>query len=267
MHGWLDNANSFARVGPLLRNFKLVALDLAGQGQSDFRSPDSGYDLLDELRDLHEVTNQLSPGRPVDILAHSRGAVICNLFAAIFPQRVRRLVLIDAIEPFPSELAGLPASIGLAIEEATRLRGMQGSLYANREIALKARIGGLTPVSLASAELLAERSLAAAEQGFIWRADQRLKGPSGFRVSTEMREGFYRGSDTPTLVIEPLDGMLRMDPRFANAGQHQTNLTRVQVPGGHHCHMDDCPERVAELVADWFSRTPESADITPEPSF
>ncbi len=30
LHGWLDNANSFARLAPQLKGLRLVALDLAG---------------------------------------------------------------------------------------------------------------------------------------------------------------------------------------------------------------------------------------------
>jgi hypothetical protein len=34
LHGWLDNANSFARLAPKLKGLRIVALDMAGHGHS-----------------------------------------------------------------------------------------------------------------------------------------------------------------------------------------------------------------------------------------
>ena len=43
LHGWLDNANSFALLAPALEDFYVVALDLTGHGQSSRRSEDATY--------------------------------------------------------------------------------------------------------------------------------------------------------------------------------------------------------------------------------
>ena len=43
LHGWLDNANSFARLAPKLAGLRIVALDLAGHGHSGHRPAGAGY--------------------------------------------------------------------------------------------------------------------------------------------------------------------------------------------------------------------------------
>ena len=43
LHGWLDNANSFARLAPKLTGLRIVALDLAGHGHSAHRPPGASY--------------------------------------------------------------------------------------------------------------------------------------------------------------------------------------------------------------------------------
>ena len=58
-HGWLDNAGSFALLAPLLPECEIVALDLAGHGRSDSRSPDSSYNLWQDVGDLLDVADML----------------------------------------------------------------------------------------------------------------------------------------------------------------------------------------------------------------
>ena len=42
LHGWLDNANSFARLAPRLEGLRVIALDMAGHGHSGHRPPGAG---------------------------------------------------------------------------------------------------------------------------------------------------------------------------------------------------------------------------------
>lgn len=252
LHGWLDNAASFSVVTPYLKSIDLVAIDMAGQGKSDFRSRDGSYDLVSELRDLYELSKIFADG-PIDLVGHSRGAIVCALFAAIVPEKVNRLVLIDSIEPFSRKLTDLPKDLVDSLRSNYSLADRSGTLYSTREQAIQARMDSLIPVSRESAELLAERSLHQEATGWAWHADQRLKATNAYRITDEMRGNFFSLLVAPTLVIEPENGLLKLDPRFKNNGASIPNLTRKSVPGAHHCHMDDCPELVAELIEDWLS--------------
>lgn len=251
MHGWLDNAASFSVIGPMLEGINLQAVDMAGQGLSGFRSADANYDLVSELRDLYEISKLFADG-PIDIVGHSRGAIVAALFAAIVPEKINRLVLIDSIEPFPHKMRDLPRDLADSLRSNYSLSGRSGTVYANREDALAARMKSDIPVSLTSAELLAERSLAEVENGWTWQADQRLKATNAYRITDEMRGDFFKLIEAPTLLIEPEQGLLKLDPRFKNSGAAVPNLTRKTVPGAHHCHMDDCPDLVVKLIEDWI---------------
>ena len=35
LHGWLDNAASFARLAPLLKEYYVISIDFPGHGKSD----------------------------------------------------------------------------------------------------------------------------------------------------------------------------------------------------------------------------------------
>ena len=59
-HGWLDNALSFARLGPALRSFRFVSVDMSGHGLSDHRSADATYNIWDDLPQLQQIVDRLS---------------------------------------------------------------------------------------------------------------------------------------------------------------------------------------------------------------
>ena len=111
LHGWLDNAASFEVLAPLLHDHYVVALDLTGHGRSSRRSDDASYQIWDDLPEIMGVIEQLG-WQTFDLMGHSRGAIISTLLASAIPQRVKHLVLLDAVTPqavpekdFPKQLA------------------------------------------------------------------------------------------------------------------------------------------------------------------
>ena len=53
LHGWLDNAASFAPLAARLEGVRLIALDLAGHGLSDHPSPDNTYHISTDVAAVH----------------------------------------------------------------------------------------------------------------------------------------------------------------------------------------------------------------------
>ncbi|MEP6882660.1 MAG: alpha/beta fold hydrolase, partial [Dokdonella sp.] len=98
LHGWLDNAGTFDRLAPLLEGYYLVALDLAGHGRSQHRPPANWYPYADFLDEIAAVIDWFG-WSDVDLLGHSLGATLASTFAAICPQKVRRLLLIEGLGP------------------------------------------------------------------------------------------------------------------------------------------------------------------------
>nr|MDJ0867591.1 alpha/beta hydrolase [Myxococcota bacterium] len=73
---------------------RVLALDARGHGDSD-RDPDFRYLPASGARDLEAVVDHLGIER-IELLGHSMGAFSAIRFAARFPERVERLVLVDA---------------------------------------------------------------------------------------------------------------------------------------------------------------------------
>jgi pimeloyl-ACP methyl ester carboxylesterase len=94
VHGLTANAFCFqAFADDLARDHRVYAYDLRGRGDSD--KPESGYSVPIHAADLAELIDELELNRPV-IAGHSSGAFIALYFAAHYPEKLSKLILIDA---------------------------------------------------------------------------------------------------------------------------------------------------------------------------
>jgi len=103
LHGLLvgNLASWFFTTAPALANSHEVTLyDLRGHGRSD--RPVGGYGVETMMRDLDGLVDS-EIREPVSLVGHSYGALIALHYAMAHPERVERLVLVEAPLP-PSEV-------------------------------------------------------------------------------------------------------------------------------------------------------------------
>jgi pimeloyl-ACP methyl ester carboxylesterase len=246
-HGWLDNAGSFDLLAPLLPGCEIVALDAAGHGFSDSRSPDAGYNLSQDAGDLLDVLDALG-WQTCTLLGHSRGAAISVLFAAAFPERVEKLVLLEGGLPLTGEADDAPETLARALLDRRALRDRQGRVFAERSRAIAERTQGFTKVTAAAAEILARRSLREVPGGFQWHADQRLKGASPHRFTAEHAKAFARRVACPVLLVFAEDSPFSSQPLYLEAMPLFRKGKLVRLPGGHHFHLEGAEVAIAAHV-------------------
>jgi pimeloyl-ACP methyl ester carboxylesterase len=76
VHGFPDSHVLWDGVVPLLaERFRIVRYDNRGAGLSSAPKPVSAYTMARFADDFAAVTSELSPGRPVHVLAHDWGSV------------------------------------------------------------------------------------------------------------------------------------------------------------------------------------------------
>lgn len=93
IHGFASSLYTWSGViGPLSRSHDVVALDLPGFGQSDL-PPALTADVLPGV--VVGLMDALGLGR-VTLIGHSMGGAVATVVAATRPERVDRLVLLDA---------------------------------------------------------------------------------------------------------------------------------------------------------------------------
>jgi len=247
LHGWLDNAASFDRLAPLLPGLRVVALDLAGHGLSR-RRVGAPYHFIDFVADAAAAADALG-WRQFALLGHSLGAGVAALLAGTWPDRVRRLVLLEGLAPLTEADADAPARLrdALAAELAPG-RGGPRPGYPDPQVVAR-RLAEAVQMREDSAALLLARGLHEVAPGrWDWRADGPLRQPSRLRMTAAQVEAFLRAITCPTLLLRANPGM-PVDPAFfaARAGWI-SRLSWVERPGGHHLHLDE-PGTVAALVA------------------
>ena len=89
-------------LGGLARSCALVALDPRGTGRSDPPGSSDAYALDDYLADLGQVQSHLGVDQ-LDLLGHSHGSLVVLLYAARYPDRIRRLILVAVGSRFHQE--------------------------------------------------------------------------------------------------------------------------------------------------------------------
>ena len=251
-HGWLDNAGSFDLLAPKL-GCHVVALDLAGHGKSDNRSPDSAYNIWQDVGDLLDVADELDWQR-CTLLGHSRGAAISMLFAATFPERVDKLILLEGGLPLTAEAGDAPEGLAKALREARALRGKSGRVFAQRATAIAERVAGFSKVTPAAAEVLARRSLREVPGGFQWHADQRLKAQSEFRLTPEHARAFAHAVRVPVLLLFATESPFADRPLFRDMPRLFANIEVDRAPGGHHFHLEGAESAIAERIQRFLAR-------------
>ncbi len=114
VHGITANCRCWDVIAEALTpEFKVIAMDLRGRGLSE--KPAHGYSVEAHCRDIKAVLNNTET-KPVAIMGHSLGAFIALVFAAIYPDYVDKVILVDgggklSEEQFKKVFAGIKPSL------------------------------------------------------------------------------------------------------------------------------------------------------------
>src|SRR2546430_14741895 len=102
IHGYAENSDSWAPLAAdLMKDHTVVVPDLRGIGKSS--KPEGGYDKKTQAKDIRAVVTGLGYDKAL-VVAHDIGNMVAYAYAAMYPDKVERLVVMDApipgIEPW-----------------------------------------------------------------------------------------------------------------------------------------------------------------------
>lgn len=97
IHGYAETSDSWAPLAAeLVKNYTIVVPDLRGIGRSS--RPAGGYDKRTQAADIRAVVTTLGFDRTF-VVSHDIGIMVAYAYAALYPDKVERLVVMDA--PLP----------------------------------------------------------------------------------------------------------------------------------------------------------------------
>src|SRR5882757_10222265 len=97
LHGYAETSDSWAPLAAeLVKTYTVVVPDLRGIGHSS--RPPAGYDKKTQAADIRAVVTALGHDR-TSVVSHDIGIMVAYAYAARYPDKVERLVVMDA--PIP----------------------------------------------------------------------------------------------------------------------------------------------------------------------
>jgi pimeloyl-ACP methyl ester carboxylesterase len=232
LHGLSANAACFGGLigAGLSPSFRVIAPDLRGRGKSD--KPATGYTMADHARDVVGLLDALGLERVI-LGGHSFGGYVAIYIAAHFPERVEKLIVIDAaitlnprvgelLKPSLDRLTRVSSSVEAYLAEARSAPHLNGFWDADVERYFRAEIQeNADGTAQAATSAMAVGQALQGVAGEPW-----LEWVSAVRQPTLLLNatGAYGPAGTPALV----------EPEYAQqTAAAFADVRYVQVPGNH----------------------------------
>ena len=255
VHGWLDNANSFLPLLPLIDNADIVAIDLPGHGHSDHE--DSMYSLAGQSHKLLTVADALGWDN-FTLTGHSLGGCIAPFSAVAADTRVSQLILIEAVGPLAEPPADLPKRLKKFRSDLQQPDKYQPRLFDSIDQAIASRLHA-NKMNQSSAKLIVERQLKQLDHKdgprWQWRFDKKLRQTSPSYFTEEQVRAVLEDINCPTLCILADQGYLTSRTETTHRLNCIKNREVVELPGFHHLHLDT-PEPVANAINSFLKNHP-----------
>jgi pimeloyl-ACP methyl ester carboxylesterase len=258
VHGYLDLADSWRAFVAALEtgqpNLRVIAPDCRGHGDSGWIGAGGYYHFPDYVFDLDCVVRAHSLDS-FTLIGHSMGGTISLLYAGTFPERVKKLVLIEGIGPVGMTFSDAPLKMEKWITELHE----RGRRHFREYRSLAAGASQLRQTNPRLSENTAlEIARAAMKQNdrskWIWKFDplHRTTAPQPFYTAQALE--FLRRIQCPVLLIdgEQSRQTRRTDKqeRYEAIANHQC----VTINGAGHMVHQDNPDQLADVVRDFISR-------------
>lgn len=244
VHGGAAHAHWYDFVaGGFSSDYHVRSLDLRGHGDSDWVDPPA-YGFAEYAADLNAVAEKLDL-RDFVLVGHSMGGMVSLVYAATYPGRVGKLVIVDT-------------TMHMSRDAIARLREMGArptSRYASHEeLIMRYR---LLPSGTMGAAPEVIRHVARHSGREVADGDWRHKFDRGLYAIFERRDGMplWERIRIPALLVKGGDSNRVSSEIFAEVKRRAPQVELVAVPDSDHHVTLDNPSGFVRVVQEFLAKT------------
>lgn len=233
VHGITANSRFWDCLASALSpHHRMIAMDLRGRGLSD--KPLTGYSIEHHCKDILALMDDQGLRRPV-LMGHSLGAFISLVFAAQYPKRIDRLILVDGGGKLSeAQMAKVFAGIKPSLDRL-------GQIFPSFEayLTLMKQAPYLQPWN-SYMETYFRYEVEEVEGGVRCRVPPKPIEEEAKNLGKVDSSKFYKRVKAPTLILRATKGMLAEDDLLlpedvVDRMAHEIpNAKRVDIKGTNH---------------------------------
>lgn len=243
VHGNRDHCHNWDWVAERLRDrYHIIALDFRGHGDSQWVKG-SSYSHTEFVYDLAQLIHQQHLA-PLSIIAHSLGGGVALRYAGVYPENIKKMVVIEGTGGPPSMYQRQSPHVRLRewIESARKVSGRLSKRYASLEDAFERMHEANSHLRLDQARHLTIHGSNQNEDGsYSWKFDNYTHLMSPFDMSMDETRELWQRIEAPLLLISGSESWLgasNHDP--AEPFQNARHVTIEDA--GHWVHHDQLEE-------------------------
>lgn len=261
IHGWQDNAGTWDNLIPLLPvTTSVLCIDLPGHGFSSHYPTGMHYYIFWDGVSLIRRIAKLYGWKNLTLMGHSLGGALSFLYAASFPDDVKRIICIDIASPAVRDPETMVKTTGMSVDKFLTYEKLSDDdvpCYEYEEmidVVVDAYKGSVTRENC---KVLMRRGMSPAplhtkKQGYYFNRDSRLKVAGLAMMSIETALAYAGKVKCKVLNIRALPGQKwdRLDYYMSVLDKMRESAEDVQyheVEGTHHVHLES-PRNILPLL-------------------
>jgi pimeloyl-ACP methyl ester carboxylesterase len=254
VHGNRDHCHNWDWVAQALRDdFHIIAPDFRGHGDSAWVYG-SAYSHSEYVYDLAQLIHQQHLA-PVTIIAHSLGGGVALRYAGIYPENIKKMVVIEGTGGPPAMYEQQPAHERMQewIESNREVSGRLPKRYPGLEDAYERMHEANSHLRDDQARHLTIHGSNQNEDGtYSWKFDNYTHVMSPFDMTREQTQELWGRIECPVLLVSGTESWFGQEVR-EDPVPFFRNAEHVQIEeAGHWVHHDQLDEFLT-LTRSFFS--------------
>ena len=254
VHGNRDHCHNWDWVAQALRDeYHIIAPDFRGHGDSAWVFG-SAYSHSEYVYDLAQLIHQQQLA-PLTIIAHSLGGSVALRYAGIYPENIKKIIVIEGTGGPPAMYEQRPVHDRMRewIDNNRKVSGRMSKRYDSLEDAYKRMHEANDHLREDQARHLTIHGSNQNEDGsYSWKFDNYTHVMSPFDMTREQTHELWSRIDKPVLLVNGKESWFN-DESQEDPMPYFQNAKQVQIENaGHWLHHDQL-EKFLQVSRDFLA--------------